>query len=490
MFAETLSFRLRIAWRFATILLVASAASQLCYGQESKLSVLLRRTPSTPNAMAYIHVPSLNKLMSTQNMRLEFTDNVEEAWLISQLDIQRLRPEWEAGLVTLREEIGVDALALGVDGYVDEVAGKKVVWSPQQSYLLPLSSKRLGIMRPANRSLLSKWIDSTLLGDVPAYLKTQANQPEQFLALMIAIEVKDLFSPAALSKKLQNFESTKQTDVKAIAGVLASTQGMSIIVGRKGLSECILSIEFGVAPTALQPIANQLLNEILNNNGSAAPEILAWKTTISGNTLTFRGPIAEDSLHGLVGIFSLASQAENVLEEVGTRSKLREPLSGPSAAVPQSASRSYQSSVDESKKYFDRVKGYVERVRTYKAQSTGFRAKWNQQNARRMDELPILGVDTKLVEYGADVANLLRGNAKEIRGINVAAGQQVADFQMQQGFFGDGFGMVGANNNLQTATVARATGSGFLTYQDVMIEIEKMTADIRREMTVKYNVQF
>ena len=84
MFAETLSFRLRIAWRFATILLVASAASQLCYGQESKLSVLLRRTPSTPNAMAYIHVPSLNKLMSTQNMRLEFTDNVEEAWLISQ----------------------------------------------------------------------------------------------------------------------------------------------------------------------------------------------------------------------------------------------------------------------------------------------------------------------------------------------------------------------------------------------------------------------
>jgi hypothetical protein len=348
----------------------------------------------------------------------------------------------------------------------------------------------MGILRPANRSLVSKWIDSTLLGEIPEYLQAQANQPEQFLALMIAIEVKDLFSPTSLSKKLANLDSTKQADVNALAEILASTQGMSIIVGRRGLSECILSIEFGASPASLQPIANQLLNEILNNNGSAAPEILGWKTAINGNTLTFRGPIAEDSLHGLVGIFSIASQAENVVEEVDTRAKLREPLSGQSAAVSQGQSGSYQSTPHESKKYFDRVNGFIERVRSYKAQTTGFRAKWNQQNARRMDELPILGVDSKLVEYGADVANLLRGNAKEIRGINVEAGQDVADFQMQQGFFGGGFGMAGVNNNHQITSAVRATGAGFLTFQDIMVEIDELTADTRREMTIKFNFQF
>ena len=100
-----------------------------------------------------------------------------------------------------------------------------------------------------------------------------------------------------------------------------------------------------------------------------------------------------------------------------------------------------------------------------------------------------LGVASKLVDYGADVANLLRGNAKEIRGINVAANQEVLDNQ-QGGFFGGGFGMVGVNNHPSLISGARAAGSGFLSYQDAMIEIESMTADIRREMTLKYKVQF
>ena len=95
-----------------------------------------------------------------------------------------------------------------------------------------------------------------------------------------------------------------------------------------------------------------------------------------------------------------------------------------------------------------------------------------------------------MIDYGADVANLLRGNAKEIREINVEAGQSAA--QNRQGFFGDGFGFVGIANQPIVESVIRvsAAGSGFLTYQDAMIEIETMTAEVRREMTLKYKVQF
>lgn len=502
-------FRIRAILQFSCLSFAAVVASQSCFGQESKLAELLKRTPTTPNAMAYIHVPSLNSLMSSQNMRLEFTDTEEEVWLVSQLDIQKLRPEWEAGYVTLRKEIAIDALAFGVKGYVDEVAGKQVVWCPDESYLMPVTNKSLGILRPANRSLLSKWIDSAQLGEIPAYLQSQTKQPEQFLSLMIAIELKDLFSPISLAKRLEVLESTQQADLTALAKVLASVQGMSIIVGRRNLSECILSIEFGQTPTAVQPIANQLINEILNNNGTAAPEILTWASGVNGNTLTLRGPISEDSLHGLVGIFSIASQAEYAVEEAETRPKLTtnaQPSNQPSTAETRPAAESRpnvfervigqvtaplreDASVYESKKYFDRVGLFIDRVRKYRAQTTGFRAQWNQQNARRIDELPILGVDSKLVEYGSDVAHLLRGNAREIRGINVEAGQELADNQ-QGGFFGGGFGMVGVNNHPRLVSGARAAGSGFLTYQEALLEIESITADIRREMTLKYKTQF
>ena len=224
----------------------------MAQAEEPKLAKLLERSPSPANAIAYMHLPSLKKLMSAANMPARISDNVDEIWLVSELDTASLRPRWEAGYGILHKEIVVDALATMVGGYVDTVAGQQVVWSPRQTYLLPLEDKRLGFLRPANRALLSQWINPGVNVTYSGYLVQESEQPEEYLSLMVAIELKDSFSPLPIEQRLADFSSLKAQQPKTVASILASVQGVSIIIGRRSLADCILAVEFEKSPASLR----------------------------------------------------------------------------------------------------------------------------------------------------------------------------------------------------------------------------------------------
>ena len=453
---------------------------QVTRADEPKLKRLLERTPSPVNAISYMHVPSLKKLMTDANMPNDLTDNVEEVWLVSDLDAGSLRPRWEAGYSILRRDIDADAIATMVGGYVDTVIGQKVVWSPRQSYLVPLEDRRLGFLRPANRSMLSEWISPNANVSYSEYLNQQSKQPEEYLSLMLSVELKDAFSPLPIQQRLEDYSSLKAQKPETVASILASVKGVSIIIGRRSLAECIFVAEFEKSPASLVPIANELLAEMLDRNGTAAPEVLSWKVKADGNKLSFQGSILEVTLDGVLGIFSLDREAANLANSMGRRIELDSTSSDQTAYI--------------TKHYFDEVGKIVERTRQHRSQSTGGLAKWNDQQARRIDELSTLNVDPQVVDYAANVAELLRGNALGIRTTNIAAGQVNARQNVSRGYYGNGY-YSGYNNAYDVAaskraTNARARGSAYTDYKSILSQIDQMTADLRRAMTEKYKMQF
>lgn len=475
---------------FSTLaaLILCFAVNSSSTAQESKLATLLQRSPSTANAMSYLHVPSLRKLMQDANLPAELSDQLEEVWLISDLETSSLRPNWEAGYAVLNDVVSADKLAESVRGYVDTIDGKQAVWTPRESYLVPLGEKSLGFLRPAKRPLLASWINAAQSSSVAPYLAGQAAQPESYLSLMVALNLMNSFSPADLSRRVANFETLANRDSKAVGSLLASVKGVSIIVGRKSLSECIFSAEFAESPESLAPFAAGLLSEILNRNGTSAPEVASWKATVDGNKLSLQGPISADSLDGLLGIFSIREHAEGVSESLAE--------AAPSSKPALNSKPSQSQMLTASQEYFDKVKAYIERVRKYEAQSTGYRAKWDEQQARRIDELPTLGVDPALVDYGADVANALRNNSTAIRTGNVAAGQLQAAQAESFGYGYDSYsGGYYGNSRTSARRGATVTGAqqrmgGFGSYREVIAAIDQMTGEVRRAMTEKYQVQF
>ncbi len=273
--------------------------------KEVKLQKLLHRSPSPANAIGYMHIPTLKKLLTEANIPLAIADGVEDVWLVSELDTASLTPSWEAGYATVTK-LDAEKLAVAMDGYVDKVGDQQVVWTPRQSYLLPLGTDRIGFLRPARRWLLASWIDSQQDNPIPAYLLQQAKQSEGFLSLMLAVDLEDSFH--LLCYKLGAVVRVARQDQEP------PSLGAIFVVGARAqhyrwpsqFVECILSVQFDESPADFAPHAAAVLNEILNHNGTSAPEVASWKTKVEGNSLVFQGPISADSLDGVFNIFSFA----------------------------------------------------------------------------------------------------------------------------------------------------------------------------------------
>ncbi len=111
----------------------------------------------------------------------------------------------------------------------------------------------------------------------------------------MAVQLSNVVSPAPLAARLSGMESLKGNPAESIADTLASIEGFSIIVGRESLQQCIVKFEFARSPASLRLIAADLLAEILEKNGLAAPEVKTWSAKVDGNVLALQGPITNSN---------------------------------------------------------------------------------------------------------------------------------------------------------------------------------------------------
>ena len=449
-----------------------------CLGQEKeKIALLLDRSPSPANAIGYVNVPALNRLMRDAGFSSQASESVNEVWLIADLDLGDFRPKWEAGYAVLNRPVDAEKLAASIGGYVDEVEHQKVVHSPQQTYFVPSVDhpERLGILRPTNRPLLASWLTPNINVQYAPFLSAQANQSESFLSFMLAVETKNVMSPVPLASRLEGLQSRKSNPAASVANILASMEGFSVIVGRQSLNQCIVRFYFSKSPASLKLVAADMLAEILDRNGLGAPEVKSWKATVEGNALALQGPITQSTLSGLLSVFSLQSQAESA-----------------SGRQSLSTDDKEKQMAYESKHYFDQVNSIIDRTRDNRAQTTGQLASWNDRRARQIDEMGTLNVDPEMIQYGTDVAQLLRGNALTVRQTNIQAGKVKASQSLDRGYYNDGYGYFNVNrtSDYQRVTDAMARGNAYGNYKTMLSQIDKMTAAMRRTMTAKYQMQF
>lgn len=463
----------------AIAMLLSSIVLQVtCWGQEKeKIALLLDRSPAPANAIAYINVPALHTLMQEAGFAGQPSTPIQELWFVAGFDFAAMRPKWEAGYAELDKTINAEQLASALGGYVDTVENHQVVHSPHQTYFIPGKEhpERLGILRPTDRSLLAGWLSPSINVRYTPFLDGQANQPEAYLSFMLAIDLKNVFSPIPLAARLQRLESLKSNPAESVANTLSSIEGFSVIVGRKSLQQCIVKFHFSSSPASLRLIAPELLAEILATNGLAAPEVKAWNVTVDENVLALQGPITQTTLSGLLSLFSMQSQAERA----ENRTSISESDKEVRAAL-------------QSKHYFDEVIAVVERTRDHKSKTSGAMASWNDKRARQIDELGTLDVDPELVQFGANVAELLRGNALSVQQTNIDAGKLKARQSLDYGYYDDYYGYYNLNDNTdyQRVTSAVARGTAYKDYRQALNQIDQLTAQIRRQMTEKYEMQF
>ncbi len=264
--------------------------SALSTAQEPTLADVLKSTPDRANALLYVDVPTVREFTKGSPISADLSDKIGEVRIASELDLRALEPIWEIGYISVKGLSNPEGIAKSIGGYVDTIQGKSAIWSPRQSYLIPLESNVLGMVRPSDRKLVGRWLKKEKSGSVAGFLDKEAGQSTKFVALMFAVDLEDALSVMAIKQRIETLESLKGTNLDSLASTLATVKGLKVLISRKNLDDCIISLEFGSSPASLLPVAKNFFVEVLERNNSSIPEAANWKPSVEGTLFLSVGP--------------------------------------------------------------------------------------------------------------------------------------------------------------------------------------------------------
>ena len=397
------------------------------------------------------------------------------------------RPNWEIAVMKMAEPLSMRSIARSEGGYVDEVQGAKVAWTPSDAYFATLSDGTMGVCYPANRQYVSRWIQA--IGSNPEmelseYLTQAIGMRNDKIQVVQAIDLSDLAPPHEIDDKVRQsklFEQAKLSPEDAVQ-LLTSLRGAMLRLAIDTEVRAELQISFARDASPLASIAKPLVLEALGELGVEIPDMAEWKSKVDGKDIKMMGKVSKDSLRRLFSVVELPSAKFSLLKDDG------EVSSEPSESK----------MLENSLVYFRSVDTLLRDLKRELGGNQGTTALLDRY-ARKIDRMPILNVDPSLLDYGSDVAETLRMVSLARKQGGIQAGVATA------GMGGGGYGNYSYNYGYRGSdryAGARQSAADRSAYKaqalaasrNLRAEGAKLIADasaaIRREMTEKYQVEF
>jgi hypothetical protein len=465
--------------------------------QAAEWTKLLEHPPAGANTIALINAEELRfgaaKLKrfkegeqqeDAAEIVADLPDNLKRAALSAYFDPNTLQSHWELVTGTFDKKIGTPrAIADQEGGYVDKISNHTVVWSPRRRYFVPLDADRMAVHIPANRSAVSQWLRG--LGQpsqaLPGYLKQTAERAIDRTALLVAFDMADSVSPTQAAENVQTLQSVVKAKLnpESLGKLLGDLKGLTFSVSAKERFFGELRVDFNVAPTLIREAGRDIVVEICGRHGILLPEMKEWDWNVDGKAFVMSGPLDAISIVNLLAVFRGSPSSSD------SHSMSSEP---PPA---ESSSNNTADMAKASKRYFGNVQKLLKESRNTKGLSPAERGVYSDKLSRKIDDLPMLNVDPDLLNYGANVAELIRGAGLAIRSANVAAGGQRATQANSSVSYGWGGGWsFNDNTAYNQSLMQQAHADGMQSHLSNMQQVDSMTAQIRRTMTERYKVEF
>jgi hypothetical protein len=385
---------------------------------------------------------------------------------------------WEAAVMELMEPAAVRSIARSESGYVDDVHGRAAAITPNGAAFVDLGDNLLGVVRPAERQFLSRWIamagDGSRAGLSP-YLKSALPLVNDRVQILLAVDLSDVLGPRDIETKLAaaTFLKDKKADVKAIGAVLEKLRGaaLRLAVGKDCQGQLQVDFDADVAP--LGDHAKPLVLQALGHLGMQTDELSKWEVSLAPRSIRMHGVLSTDAQRRVMSVIELPA------------AELNDGEGSPGEAGQPSASEMR----DRSLAYFKGSQALVDDLRKG-LKDTKATSAWMERYARRIDELPVLHVDELLLDYGDKLAETLRIMSVSKREAGIRYGVRATE---GGGGYYDGYNY-GEDAYSRAADRSQARKEEMAVASDTRVQgwqlIENATADIRRTLTKKYGVEF
>ena len=458
---------------------------------------LARRIPRSVNAVGFMNVKKIHEspLAKREGWKQKHADAYANRPLFLPPGASRLvigaristvdkNPLWEIAVIEMDQMPSMSGIAATEGGYVDHVGGVEAVWTPLDAYFLKFSSDLMGVIQPADRQFAARWANESVSQPTvlsPYLQQAVAAARQNDVAILLALDLTDKVKGHELEDTIDASEVIAGAGAgrAALLAVISTLRGARLEVKIDQQATGTLIIEFGTDAGLLTPFAKALVLETMSDAGAGIGDLEQWNANVDGTSITLTGNLTADGLRRIFSVVELPSPA--------TQSEPTDPKQATLA-------------------HFQAVRALIEDLQKY-TRTSGV-GMWMDRYARKIEDMPILKVDTDMQDYSAYVAQVLRDGTDKLNQIKVRFKSDSRNLRSnvssQSTRYRSGHRTRDAREHerdRQRADQAdviqrrkqlkdRYRDELALMTQDALRQINGATAEIRRKMTQKYEVEF
>jgi hypothetical protein len=462
---------------------------------------LVRRVPDSANTLILIDVERMlmspiamkekwrDKVNSPDAEPLHFPVNSKRYLLASKLNlVADFDNLWDTALIETINEASLPYLAKREGGYLDKVEGQQVAYSPRNAFFVSLKPTILSVSFPANKQDLGRWLRSLQRREDPQiseYLQNAVSLAHGKNHIVAAIDLGDLLTSRQVRDQLHSASSLagKDVDLDALTRLLTSIKGVTFTVEAADRLNGKMQVDFAESPASMKHVARELIFEVLDNQGMMLDEeIRNWAIRFEAKAITLEGRLYTKGLRALTDLIPVPNETLP-LQEADTKA------GGTTGGSPGSAATE-DSKAATSKKYFQRVTTILDTLRSEvkEAKTAKLTRMVLDRGALEIDRLPVLNVDEDLIAFGSGVGSALRN----MRNLSKTASLDAKYRQAGYAGYGGYGGFYGGGSSTLATSVMRKQESTLLQANELTIftMLQEKTAEIRKQMTLKYKIEF
>jgi len=472
---------------------------------------LLRRVPGDANALVMINVAKARgsaylrregPVVDSADRYVFAPSEVDLLVRAANLDVSTLQPAWEMTVLTTKSDLQVGAIARYLGGRTDSLAGLPAVWLPVDGYLIRFGPRLAGMYYPGDRQCAARWAESAQSAErvrLSPYLRQAAGYPETVgTEMILAMDLSYSLSPEVIRQKLPELESLqgKRVDPHGLSEVLASIRGVTLGVRVMDQATASLRIDFERDAGIVGDMAKPLILEILARQGATIDDMADWSAEVRGATIFSKGTLTKSGLGRILSLVQPPSP----------------PLKQPELGTPEVVSPG-DSTAEATRQQYEAVQSLLRDLHHPSGNliTTGQYALWIDRYARKLDALPILGVDKDMVEFTGWVASVLRSVASGYRKVGMEAAKYsnnptvrahsphtaVTGGYYRRGYWGTSRGFrtgtaweysAGPAPSVIAMRLGRVDAAA--SEKQVLEYLDNAMAEMRRVMTERYQIEF
>lgn len=301
--------------------------------------------------------------------------------------------------------INLQQLSQHENGELESLAGVSIFLSSRNSYFARLSPELIGVQQPANRQSLARWLRFGRENKQPVLSKYLADAATQDTTsqVIIAVDLQEMLDPKSTHNWLAQSVKLKESpqNVAALDKLFTTFRGVRITLQAKDKLQGRFILDFDAAPGPEGKLLKEPVLEHLADMGATLESVVDATIKVEGKSVVLENDLGTDGLRRVLSLIRTPSPAG---------------FSGNAANTGK-----VEPNVIGSEHYFHNVKHALEDLSRKNKQASDYNktAVWHENYAHQIEQLPTLGVDPALLEWGARVNARLLALAQSLRGVPV-----------------------------------------------------------------------